>query len=208
MQPVCPSLKVGWVGLVNPTKLSQSEYPASKLVTKPLCDLIFEQYPTYSFEIAEEQHAAKAEIHKTKRQQSSHEASHLKSILPDSLQHAVELAQEKGASSWLTALPVEEFGFALHKGTFRDALALWYGWSPYRAPIHCDCGDPFSMNHALSCPKGGFPSIRHNEIRDLTATFYLKSATASQPNHTCSQSVEKPSEGHQPMSRTVPDWTS
>ena len=23
----------------------------------------------------------------------------------------------------------------------------------------------------LSCPKGGFPSIRHNEIRDLTATL-------------------------------------
>lgn len=25
--------------------------------------------------------------------------------------------------------------------------------------------------HALSCPKGGFPSIRHNEIRDLTANL-------------------------------------
>ena len=163
--------RLGGIGLVNPTKLSESEYPASKLVTKPLCDLIFEQNPMYSFETAEEQHAAKAEIRKTKRQQSSHEASHLKSILPDSLQHAVELAQEKGASSWLTALPVEEFGFALHKGAFHDALALRYGWSPYRAPIHCDCGDPFSMNHALSYPKGGFPSIRHNEICDLTANL-------------------------------------
>ena len=27
------------------------------------------------------------------------------------------------------------------------------------------------MDHALSCPKGGFPSIRHNEIRDLTANL-------------------------------------
>ena len=27
------------------------------------------------------------------------------------------------------------------------------------------------MNHALSCPKGGFPSFRHNEIRDLTANL-------------------------------------
>ena len=25
----------------------------------------------------------------------------------------------------------------------------------------------FSIEHALSCPKGGFPSIQHNEIRDL-----------------------------------------
>ena len=27
------------------------------------------------------------------------------------------------------------------------------------------------MEHALSCLKGGFPSIRHNEIRDLTANL-------------------------------------
>ena len=27
------------------------------------------------------------------------------------------------------------------------------------------------MEHALSCAKGGFPSIRHNEIRNLTATL-------------------------------------
>ena len=25
--------------------------------------------------------------------------------------------------------------------------------------------------HALSCPKGGFPSLRHNEVRDLTANL-------------------------------------
>ena len=25
--------------------------------------------------------------------------------------------------------------------------------------------------HALSCPKGGFPSIRHNELRDFTASL-------------------------------------
>ena len=27
------------------------------------------------------------------------------------------------------------------------------------------------MQHALSCPKGGFPSIRHNELRDFTASL-------------------------------------
>ena len=33
---------------------------------------------------------------------------------------------------------------------------------------HCACSTTFSLDHALSCPKGGFPSLRHNEIRDLT----------------------------------------
>ena len=31
------------------------------------------------------------------------------------------------------------------------------------------CGKSFSVEHALLCPKGGLPSIRHNEIRDLIA---------------------------------------
>ena len=34
---------------------------------------------------------------------------------------------------------------------------------------HCSCGHPFSVDHALSCPKGAMPSIRHNSIQDITA---------------------------------------
>jgi len=48
----------------------------------------------------------------------------LLSKVTTSLQKAVQLAQEKGASSWLTALPVQEHGFSLHKTVFRDELAL------------------------------------------------------------------------------------
>ena len=36
-------------------------------------------------------------------------------------------------------------------------------------PSHCVCGKTFSIDHALSCPKGGFISLRHNELRDFTA---------------------------------------
>ena len=40
---------------------------------------------------------------------------------------------------------------------------------PSRTPSHCACGTSFSVEHALSCLKGGFPSICHNEVRNLTA---------------------------------------
>ena len=33
------------------------------------------------------------------------------------------------------------------------------------------CGSKFSVEHVLFCSKGGFPSIRHNEIRDLTVNL-------------------------------------
>ena len=93
----------------------------------------------------------------------------MKPMLDDTLRRAVDLATEKGASSWLTSLPLTEFGFTLHKSAFRDALALRCGWPPSHTPTHCDCGSKFTIDHSLSCPKGGFPSLRHNEIRDHTA---------------------------------------
>ena len=83
----------------------------------------------------------------------------------------MDLASEKGASSWLTSLPIEEYGFCLHKGAFRDALALRYGWSPQQTPMYCVCGASLTVEHALSCPRGGFPIVRHNEIRDVTANL-------------------------------------
>ena len=67
------------------------------------------------------------------------------------------------------ALPIERYGFALHKTDFTDALCLRYGWIPSHLPSHCVCGKAFSVSHAFSCPHGTFPIIRHNDIRDLTA---------------------------------------
>ena len=52
------------------------------------------------------------------------------SELPNDLHHAVLLAQDKRASSCLSSLPIQEQGFALRKGAFRDGLSLRYGWTP------------------------------------------------------------------------------
>ena len=111
--------------------------------------------------------------HHQKQQQGTtlKDANDLMDILPDGLQRAVTLAKEKGSSSWLTALPLAEHSFTLHKGAFHDALALRYGWTPPKLPAKCECGSSFSVEHALTCVKGGFVHCRHNEIRDLTATL-------------------------------------
>ena len=62
-----------------------------------------------------------------------------------------------------------QYGFALHKSAFCDALCLRYGWYLSNLPLQCTCDKQFSVEHALSCFHGGFPSIHHNEIRDITA---------------------------------------
>ena len=64
-----------------------------------------------------------------------------------------------------------EHGFLLHKGEFRDALCLRCGWNHRNTPISCNCGTPFSVDHAMTCHMGGIPTIRHNEIRDIAATL-------------------------------------
>ena len=48
---------------------------------------------------------------------------------------------------------------------------LRYGWLPHHLPGKCECGSSFSVDHALYCPKGTFPTIRHNELRDLTCAL-------------------------------------
>jgi len=37
--------------------------------------------------------------------------------------------------------------------------------------LYCAYGTHFLVDHALSCPKGGLPTLCHNEIRGLTATL-------------------------------------
>jgi hypothetical protein len=48
---------------------------------------------------------------------------------------AVNQARNKGASSWLNALPIQSQGFALTKGEFRDALNIRYS-RPIRSAMH------------------------------------------------------------------------
>ena len=149
------------------------EYDASLKITEPLCKLLLshdQQYP----EVKADQLLQKSTVRSFKQQCYSRNSSDPHQQLSSSLQLAVNLATEKGASSWLTTLPLEEYGFTLPKSAFQDAAALRYGWLPLRTLAHCACGSSFSVDHALSCPKGGLPSIRHNEIRDLTAKLLTK----------------------------------
>ena len=49
---------------------------------------------------------------------------------------ANEIAQLKGASSWLTSLPLAEEMFVLNKREFYDELYISYRWHMKRLPIN------------------------------------------------------------------------
>ena len=160
----------GGLGLINPSCQPSNLHTTSINITSPLTKLIIEQSTTYPLDVRQSQIKAKSRAHNFRRGQlQSQQAQELKSNLPSDLQRVVSASTEKGASSWLSTLPIQDHGFALHKGAFRDALCFRYGWRPPLLPSQCVCGAKFTIEHSLNCRRGGFPSIRHNEIRDITA---------------------------------------
>ena len=161
--------RLGGLGIENPVMQATKKRDTSCKVTAPLVNLIVEQSKNFPMEALEEQTRVKYDVSQAGRQAQASIADSIYTTLPNSLQKAVEISKESGASTWLTALLLEEHGFALHKGAFRGALCLRYGWRPPLLPSQCVCDKTFSVEHALSCPHGGFPTICHNEIRDITA---------------------------------------
>lgn len=159
-------VRLGGLGICDPTTLGD-EYNYSTCVSSPLIDLICGQGldTTYSLDIECEQANLIKEVKQRKEDTMREISLRVHNSLPPDLQTSVNLASEKGASNWLSSLPLQEYGFSLHKSAFWDALSLRYGWTPKYVPTDCVCGKAFTMEHSLSCVRGGFPSLRHNEIR-------------------------------------------
>ena len=160
----------GGLGIVNPIGLIARQQQASIMICGPVIKLIVQQGGDI-IAARHEQQVLKNQLSKQRREACKVEAAACISELPHDLKRGAVAAQEPGASSWLSAVPVKRHGFALHKGAFRDALCLRYGWRPALLPQTCQCGIPFDISHALICRYGGFPSQRHNELRDLTASL-------------------------------------
>ena len=94
-------------------------------------------------------------------------------INPDLLR-LINQSRDKGASSWLNAMPLSDQGLALNKQEFRDSLRMRYDLPLGDLPSHCVCGDKFTVGHALSCKKGGFVAQRHDGVRNLLTAFIDK----------------------------------
>ena len=159
--------RLGGLGIQDPTKVAKQQFENSSMVSSPLTSNICQQRYTCNDEIRRSQEQAKNEVHRNNRKSTLEFAETIRAKLSKSQQISMEQSSERGASAWLTAIPLSEFGFSLSKQAFRDALCIRYGWQPANIPSHCSCGNPFRIAHAFSCPKGAFPSLRHNRVRDI-----------------------------------------
>ena len=63
---------------------------------------------------------------------------------------------DKGASSWLTTVPLVDQGLALNKQEFRDSPRLNHNMPLSDLPSKCVWSEKYTVCHALSCKKEGF----------------------------------------------------
>ena len=94
---------------------------------------------------------------------------HLKENMSKKSKRLLRLSTKKGVSNWLTMLSITKYGFELSKQQFWDSICLRYGWEISKLPTTCPCGSKFDVQQSMSCKKGGFITIRHNDLRDLTS---------------------------------------
>ena len=179
--------RYGGLGIVNPTTVPQAQYSASITISRPLVDQIRNQ--NGDAHVARFlQLEAKKMCNGQRRNQQEATATSVIAQLPSEMQRNVKIYGEKGTSAWLTALPLERHGFVLHKADFRDALCLRYGWPLAYSPSTCSCGANYDPDHMLICRYGGYLSLRHNEIRDLTANL-LKETCVNVTTEPCLQPI-------------------
>ena len=119
---------MGGLGLTNPSANARTEYLASVKVSAPLVSKIIAQ----SHETHDDAHVRGLtySVRREKDDDIKEKLEQLKTSLPRRTRRAcLDLACEKGASSWLTAIPLKDMNFDLSKREFRDALRLRYDWA-------------------------------------------------------------------------------
>ena len=164
-------VRMGGLGIQNPVMTADIEFRNSSLVTRNLTTLIERQemdLTNYNLD------GVKAEISRLKAEKEETMLAHLEHVkvaVDRKLKRSLELAAEKGAGAWLSALPLQSMGYLLNKQEFRDGICLRYGWRIPNTPSYCGCGTKNSVDHTLNCKLGGYVSMRHNNIRDLEATL-------------------------------------
>ena len=161
-------VKEGGLGIYDLSLMSDLEYEYSCKVTLDLTEAIYNQHPDF-FDDQEKLVEIKTEIRKSRMDFFKERKEEVTKDLNETQKLQLDLTSEKGASSWLSSLPLKSFGFCLNKQEFNDALALRYNFGIKDAARKCVCGSDNSINHSLICKRGGYVSLRHNSLRDVLA---------------------------------------
>ena len=113
--PLALPPKWGGIGLTNPTDLPTLEYLASCKITQPLNDIILSNVTHFDLSVYDQQLRQRTAVSRMKKDHFAIVSSNLHVYLSSRLRRSVKLATEKGASSWLSALPLSNSLFYIRQ---------------------------------------------------------------------------------------------
>ena len=129
-------VRYGGLGIPKPNESCNFEYEASVKITRPLSEAIMKQY-FYSEQDNVELFTLKQEVKRAKEELLKSTFDLVYAESSTSMKRALDTARHKGASNWLSTLPIEWLGYSLNKQEFRDSLSLRYNWSIENVPKYC-----------------------------------------------------------------------
>eukprot|EP00794_Sanderia_malayensis_P019271 gene19271-biopygen16156 len=159
-------VKLGGLGIPIFSQLSKIEYQNSRKLTEQSSSKIKDQTTEYQLD-EQLQTVVKKTFVKEREEKNKEILVDLRSRMTPDMKKANKISQLKGASSWLSSLPLKSENFSLNKREFYDSIRLRYRWRLKFLPSTCVCGKPYNEDHAMACQRGGYIHHRHNEIRDL-----------------------------------------
>ena len=164
-------IRDGGLGITIPYQTSSQQRLLSQKICASVVEAVLNQQQVLDPDLAQKHASNKREAVRLQMEEKTLRMKNTVECLSSKLQRQAAIISQEGASSWLSSIPLKTYDFVLHKQAFLDAIALRYGWCPKDMPTRCECGKPFSIDHSLNCLKGGFPTLRHNKVRDLTASL-------------------------------------
>ena len=167
---LAPPVKFGGLGLQNLCEVANTELLNSKEITRELYENVIKQNNDFQID-SEKTKTIKNELKRRKISSYKNKLEELRNSMNEKMKRCNDTSNETGSSNWLSVIPVREFNYMLNKQQFWDSIRLQHGWPIPGLLVSCSCGEGFNVQHAMSCKKGGFVTLRHNEVRDITATL-------------------------------------
>ena len=140
--------RLGGLGFHDPCSMADLEYESLLAATSQLTNAIYHQQNFLDLDEEAQSKIMKGVKHK-KNEWYKELQNTIRNESSASVSKIIDLASEKGASCWLTSLPLQRYGFVLNKQQFHDSICLRYNYSIKLAAKVCACGEPYSLAELL-----------------------------------------------------------
>jgi hypothetical protein len=178
------SVKSAGLGVPNPVDTATTSHSASvdctRALSSSLCDNVCLDVKAYRASVSSARKST------TKDRKDEAKATLERLLVDASRLESRRIRRSCETGAWLTAMPDRLNGTELSALEFRDSLRLRCGLAPTDLPQKCDgCQQPFTVEHAVSCKKGGLVLLRHNDVKaewhELCARAHTPSAVSDEP---------------------------